>query len=361
MSPKNQVELRECAAQLDVQLLTIGKMLDTRWVASSVRTVKAVWESYPALRKHFVTAAQDHRRDAKEKAVYLGLAERLSSREFVQNLALMYDALQELAELSLELQRRNVTLPIAHRAISRQVMVFDALCEKSGPHLQLVDTILKSDNAGTFKGVALHNGKKCDVLIKREQFLRSLSNNLKNRLLTLQSSHVSSTDTSNATEYSELIAQVKVLYPENWSDLGYNDPLYGEEEVALLTERLNLNTRPIVRAFREFKENGGRRVPEGLQPLLLAIDTIPVCTAECERGFSQMNLILSPTRNYLCVSTVADLLFGKLVGPPVTKFEPKDYVLSWLAEGRHSADDTNSKSRTEIEFDLNLQTVWKLL
>jgi hypothetical protein len=205
MSPKNQVELRACAAQLDVQLLTIGKMLDTRWVASSVRTVKAVWDSYPALHKHFVTAAQDPLRDAKEKAVYLGLAERLSSRKFVQNLALMYDALEELADLSLEVQRRNITLPVAHRAISRQVLVFEALCEKSGSHLKIVDVILKGDNCGTFKGVTLHNGEKCDVLIRREQFFRSLSNNLKNRMLTLQSSHVSSSDTSSASEYSDLV------------------------------------------------------------------------------------------------------------------------------------------------------------
>jgi hypothetical protein len=152
------------------------------------------------------------------------------------------------------------------------------------------------------------------------------------------------------------------LYPDNWPDLpGDNDPLYGEDEVALLTERLNLDTRPIVRAFREFKDNGGKSVPEELRPLLLAIDTIPVCTAECERGFSQMNLIVNPTRNSLSVSTVADLLFGKLVGPPLTQFKPKEYVLSWLAKGKHSADDTNSKRRAEPESDIHFQTVWKFL
>lgn len=47
-SPKNQVELRQCATELDVQLLYIGKMLDTRWVASSLRTVRAVWQSFAA-------------------------------------------------------------------------------------------------------------------------------------------------------------------------------------------------------------------------------------------------------------------------------------------------------------------------
>ena len=81
-----------------------------------------------------------------------------------------------------------------------------------------------------------------------------------------------------------------------------------------MAERLGFETRTTVRAFREYRENGGEKVPDQLKPLFLAIDTIPVCTAECERGFSQMNLILSPVRNSLSVSTVSSLLFAKLVG-----------------------------------------------
>ena len=100
-SPKNQVELRQCAAELDIQLLSIGKVLDTRWVASSVRTVRAVWQSFQELYQHFTSALQDTKRDSKVKLMYSGLAKRLSSSCFVLNLALMFDALEELAELSL--------------------------------------------------------------------------------------------------------------------------------------------------------------------------------------------------------------------------------------------------------------------
>ena len=42
-SPKNMRELKESADGLDAQLLKIGKVLSTRWVASSYRTVLAVW------------------------------------------------------------------------------------------------------------------------------------------------------------------------------------------------------------------------------------------------------------------------------------------------------------------------------
>ena len=120
----------------------------------------------------------------------------------------MYDALTELADLSLELQKRSVTIPVAHRAIGRQVAVFEAMCSKPGPRLQEVDDALKM---ALFKGVALHSGSNSDVRINRQQFFRSLAENLKNRMLTVQSSHVSTSSNTDADRYRTLISQLKVL------------------------------------------------------------------------------------------------------------------------------------------------------
>lgn len=129
-----------------------------------------------------------------------------------------------------------------------------------------------------------------------------------------------------------------------------------------MSERLSVDGRQSIRAFRKFKENGGKIVPPELKPLLLALNTVPVCTAECERGFSQMNLIISPTRNCLSVETVSSLLFGKLVGPPLAKFIPLPYVKSWLSAGKHSADDTNSPAcSTSIDCDAAYTAVWDIL
>ena len=74
----------------------------------------------------------------------------------------MYDALTELADLSLEVQRRSVTVPVAHRAICRQVAVFEAMCFKPGPRLLDTDSAVKDS---LFNEVVLHDGSKCDVLI----------------------------------------------------------------------------------------------------------------------------------------------------------------------------------------------------
>jgi hypothetical protein len=147
---------------------------------------------------------------------------------------------------------------------------------KSGPHLQEVDNALQ---LSTFKGVALHYGSKCDVLINRGQFFRSLAENMKNRLLTFQSSHTSTSDNSDAVHYHTFVDQLKVLYQYNWPDelTASTSALYGQDEITVLTERFGVNARQSVRAFRDYLDHGGKRTPDDLKPLLLAVDTVPVC------------------------------------------------------------------------------------
>lgn len=84
-SPKNMNELSLCAASLEEKLLKIGKIFTIRWVASSERTLKAVWNNYSALYEHFLKSSNDHR-ESKERAKYTGLKRILTSVEFVHNL-----------------------------------------------------------------------------------------------------------------------------------------------------------------------------------------------------------------------------------------------------------------------------------
>jgi hypothetical protein len=64
-SLKNSRELHECAKLLEIQLLKIGRILSTRWAASSFRSVSAVWENFEALVWHFKEAENDPTRDKK--------------------------------------------------------------------------------------------------------------------------------------------------------------------------------------------------------------------------------------------------------------------------------------------------------
>jgi len=67
----------------------------------------------------------------------------------------MHDTLDELADLSLALQKTNITLPVANKLISRQVEVFAARkYYDSEYHSEACQAVA----FGTFKGVPVDTG-----------------------------------------------------------------------------------------------------------------------------------------------------------------------------------------------------------
>jgi len=54
--------------------------------------------------------------------------------------------------------------------------------------------------------------------------------------------------------------------------------------------------------FREFKDTGGKKIPENRLPLTLAVDTLVVSTAACELGFSQLNVVMDTMRSWLSIA-----------------------------------------------------------
>ena len=83
----------------------------------------------------------------------------------------------------------------------------------------------------------------------------------------------------------------------------------------------------------------------------LMLKVLPLLSADCERGFSQMNLHQTSLRNALYVSTVSDLLMIMVNGPSVSNWNPRKYVISWLKTGRHSASDKPTGKRSSKEED----------
>lgn len=101
-------------------------------------------------------------------------------------LGIMYDALTELADLSLLLQDRCLSLSEANSCIDRTIRIFDSMAENYGPKLKEVnDTFAKAD--AVFKNVKLATNKSIPKIIP-SQFFRSLANNLRSRLFTTQAS-----------------------------------------------------------------------------------------------------------------------------------------------------------------------------
>ncbi|KAL4144029.1 hypothetical protein QTP88_006266 [Uroleucon formosanum] len=71
---------------------------------------------------------------------------------------------------------------------------------------------------------------------------------------------------------------------------------FGEDEIKRLTIRFLLNTDNVIQGFRKYIDN--KMINDDLKEFDILVRTLPISTTECERGFSQMNLICSDLSRY---------------------------------------------------------------
>ena len=352
-SPLNQKELSECASQLEQHICKIGRVLGTRWVASSFRTVSAVWLNYEALCLHFEKAMKDKTRSGSDRKTYEGLLKKLSSEQFLLDLALMYDTLFELGLLSECLQKRTTSIVYADKLIRRSIRSLQGLKEKPGTKTLEAQNAIKK---GKFGGVTITSNKKI-VSINYQQFLTSVVNNMQHRMFTTTSMKGSKASEPQSM-YKSLLDEISVLEKDYWPD--EIPPNYGEAEIASLCKRFRLSSHSTINAFRDYVEDHGRHIPQDLHPLLSCSQVIPVSTAECERGFSHMNLIITTTRSRILINHVSALMFVKLHGPPLVQWNPEPYAISWLRHHR-LADDTRTRVASDPRKHTMPDPLWKLL
>uniref|UniRef100_A0A8C5MRD2 Uncharacterized protein n=1 Tax=Leptobrachium leishanense TaxID=445787 RepID=A0A8C5MRD2_9ANUR len=338
-SPKNLRELFECAKELEVQILKIGKVFTVRWVASSQRAIRAVWESYPALHSHLVKASTSSEHTTKQKSVFSGLNKVLTSEEYLLNLAGVADAVQEMGLLSEALQRDDITLPRAYQLINRSVRAIEKMKDMPGKHLK---EAMESLEKGNFKGVTINlESTKGQVRINLPRFYQCLVDNLRSRLYALTASNRPAAS-SQSDEFESLVSEMEILNSQRWPN--NVDSLWFEGEVKLeqLCKRFQLNFTSICEGFRDYIDNAGTEIPENLKPAVTAVNSLPVTSGDCERGFSTMNLVMSPIRSGLGIERLSSLLFISLIGPPADLWDPLPYVRKWLSSHR-SADDNKSR------------------
>lgn len=242
----------------------------------------------------------------------------------------MFDALQELADLSLALQRADVNLPTASRLVSRQVEVFTA---RKSSTCEYYDEACAAVESGSFKGITVATPSPKQVEISKVQFYQALADSIAARLLP---------DTEKW-----LCQAIQSLEPTSFIPSSMF-PEFGEADVKLLCSRFNLSFSEIKNDYRDFKDAHGKVVPLGIKVLRNSVNTLPVSTAECERGFSKMNIICSSLRSKLTVHHMSSLIFVSLCGPPITHWEPLKYVQSWISSNRRSAACTQGPSRNVL-------------
>lgn len=316
--------------------LKVGRVLDVRWVASSYRAVQVIWKIFPGL----YNASNDTTKDKKTQSKYIGLYKKLGSPQFVLDLALMCDILKELSYLSNQLQSHTITLLQADQFIKRTIRVIESFKTKDREH------VLEAKEAQIimlFKTINLTNNQKL-ICINPNQFITNACNNLHSRLL------------DNNENDTLILNNIQILNKNTWP-IGV-DIKHGESEIQQLARRFLLNTSVLVQGMRHFIHTN--TMNEEIQELNILIKTLPVSTAECERGFSLMNIICSDLRSKLTTKNISNLMFINVNGPPLNIWNPTKYVGSWLLQHR-SANDNRSRKVEPLEGSMEKKSLWNIL
>ena len=151
---------------------SVGYALDLQQFANCSRCVDLLRRALYAV---FTAAADDPDRDAKTRSKMKGLAKHLASVQFVNDIGLMYDVLQELSSLSLELQKQAMTLDKADRLVKRTIHVLESFVDNPSEHSSEANT---AKERMEFKTVELLDIVK-QKAIDRQQFIQSVVDNLR--------------------------------------------------------------------------------------------------------------------------------------------------------------------------------------
>lgn len=345
-SPKNQNELKAVAENLHVQLLQVVRTFDVRWVASSFRSVCAIWQSYPALVGHFHLCSTDSYRNARERVKCGGMHKKLSKWFFVCELAIIKDALEPIKSLSLYFQTREASVITADAQIATTIETLKAM--KTNDGVSTLEFFDEFSQNSCFRGVPLEppsdaeRKKFCELKAK---FFQGLVDNL----------------TARFTDTGSVMHNATVLQKDQWPISAEKRILFGDREVVELCKSVKLShdTAAIVHQYRLLKNGKAFEAGAQLNELNQRLTVLPISSAECERGFSSMNSTHTAQRNALDISTVRDLLFVNLNGPPLKHFNAEKYASMWIKDGRHSASDKPS-GRKAPDSDDNVQHHCKL-
>ncbi|XP_060871359.1 E3 SUMO-protein ligase KIAA1586-like [Metopolophium dirhodum] len=226
------------------------------------------------------------------------------------------------------LHSRKTTLMRAQSEINRTIRILESLKAEPGEkEKEIIEAIQKGINKGVNITMTKSGG------INRLQFLQNLVDRMRQRLFD---------DSKNKT----MLEDIQVI--DEVFKVATNDAK-GEDEVKRVSRTLG---------FSEFESVVDFRSRNVFSSFMKALNILPTSTADCERGFSDMNLTITDLRTRLNIENVSDLMFISINGPSVADFNPRPYIKIWLRDHRSAVSTPRGKERKEIDDENKMQKLF---
>uniref|UniRef100_A0A8C9CMZ4 KIAA1586 n=1 Tax=Phocoena sinus TaxID=42100 RepID=A0A8C9CMZ4_PHOSS len=298
-SNKNQNKLLENVAKdLEIEIVKIGRIMGPKWAACSLQAAAAVWRAYPVLYMHFSHS-------------HSGLAKRLANINFLQDLALMIDILEEFSLLSTALQSSSANIQKAQKLIKRTIKALENLKIGAGKHESQIEGLIKSD---MFKDIPFNKNNKFNAL-PRNMLLENIIQHMNLHLL------------SDRNHDESIFNYFDLLEPSTWPYEEITSPWITGEKNYFISKKI--------------------------------VSTIAVNSAEAERGFNLMNIICTRVRNSLTVGHISDLMTISLLGKELADWDATPFVRSWSNCNHRLATDTRVRQKSTKVYG-NQLAIWNV-
>nr|XP_028576566.1 zinc finger protein 862-like [Podarcis muralis]XP_028576567.1 zinc finger protein 862-like [Podarcis muralis]XP_028576568.1 zinc finger protein 862-like [Podarcis muralis] len=355
-SPKRAKELKEIGEVLNEKVLRHMGITGIRWLQSKNSAVKALANNLPIVVVHLqqIVSGSSTKPDRKLEAKLKGYLKRLKSERFVRFLFFMDDVTHTLTRLSEVFRRKCVSVSDVKTSLTATKERLQRMVKESGPQLQ------KFESAAQLEG---------GVLVYKDVEIISNASEVgcfeEDRRVLLSSIVEAIDKWFDRIGNDRVLRNVEIFDPCNIpKPVGGRDTSassHGEKELSELLQALPSNVRvdkeAILEEYQEFKVWAGNKTSitceEAWQRLqaestacasyinickvLNFLRVLPLSTAECERGVSQLNLVKTDSRKRLLATTIDDLLMIKMNGPDLEVFSAANAVNLWwndVARGR---------------------------
>ena len=315
------------------------------------------------------------------------LLDKLRSLMFIlmMNFMLVYFAFMK--ELSLTLQRNDTTVDTVVDKIQAVKIKLQKLRVRK--EQQTMDQGLEEKSNQDGSTIITYNGETVGVPSQQvretrtAQSQRMTTKDIKQKVIGIAEQVLDDTLDNldgrfNSFVTNNVIQAAAIVNPQNWPDDGDALDDYGEAEIGELYHhfRSPLESRHVVlesckvqwmelkhfiaRRRRLEKQVKTKKAPSNKRPssassflhvhdmwstiladpelvlrfssvlsLIRIVLVLPVHTANLERGFSQMNIIMTDTRTNLTTSSISSLLMLKLSGIDYKDYDPTNAIVKW--------------------------------
>lgn len=378
---KRKSHLRQLAETLNIKLYEFSYIFRARWIASEFQALTNVNQSWYLLVNDLESISDDNSFSDTTRSKAKGLSQKLTNKNFLPILQFLCDVLLIFTHWSKRLQQRSGILVGAEEYQKQILLSFNEMKSKDGSFLTYflanvvcseiqtagecsLDNYYASESIH-WQNVKLGSGGRVPTLNSiREPFLSSIINEINGYF------------PNGDLAYFNVFMTEKL--PQNEGQL----ILYGQREIQALATTFDLDPVATVSEWHDLlltiintpefcrfqkteattfwqhylnkDADGSLSMGKLIRALIQIILTLPISSADAERGFSIMNHMRTSRRARLEGTSLDALMRIRINGPDVIEqFKAAKYAKSWIKEHLRTDDPAQQRKKHKNELTLD--------